>query len=126
MPRSRAALTRFASEQLGPKFGDRIASLIIARPSYGGHRLRAESLRFALEFLAARREEWRPPDGVFLPASGNVQLLWRAGRVRIIAQFQPDRVVWFSVMNEKELQLTGRVSPQEFAAEQRIREAVAR
>jgi hypothetical protein len=126
IPRSRVGLAQFASEQLGREFGDRIARLATTQPSYGGHRLRVDSLRCALEFLVAHRDEWRLPDGVFLPASGNVQVSWQAHRIRVIAQFEPDGVVWFSVLHDGQLRLTGRVSAHEFAAQPPIQEAVER
>jgi len=126
IPYSKIGLIQFATERFGRGFGQRIATLAAARPAYGGHRLRAGSLRFALDFLAAHHDGWRLPDGVFLPATGNVQVLWRSGRVRVVAQFQPDEIVWFSVIEDSQLQLTGRVPPREFAAQHRIQEAIRR
>lgn len=126
IPHSRIGLVRFAAERFGHEFGQRIATLADARPAYGGHRLRTGSLRFALDFLVAHQNTWRLPDGVFLPASGNVQVLWRVGRMRVVAQFQPEKVVWFSVLQDGQLQLTGRVMPHDFASQQQIQAAVRR
>ena len=122
IPKSRAALVQFATRRLGHAFGARIRALMEARPAYGGHPLRAVSLRFALGFLAAN--SWRLPDGVFLPASGNLQAIWRIDQTRVVAQFEPDDIVWFSVLEDGQLQLTGRVSADEFAAQPRIQELV--
>lgn len=124
MPRSKTGLIRFATMRLGREVGQRIATLAAARPAYGGHRLRTASLRFAVGFLVAHQNTWRLPDGVFLPPSGNVQVSWQVRRARVVAQFEPNEVVWFSVLEDGQLQLTGRVSAQEFAAQQRIHEAV--
>lgn len=125
-PRTKAGLIRFAGERFGDNFGRRIDRLAAALPAYGGRRLRVRSLRFALDFLAAHHNAWRLPDEVLLPASGNLQALWRSDRRRIVAQFLPDRMVWFTILQNRQPRLTGRVPPHEFAVQQGVQEAVRR
>lgn len=124
VPHTKAKLTQFASQRFSREFGHRIHTLATARPGYGGHRLRVRSLRFALDFLAARHDAWRLPDEVLLPASGNLQVLWRSDRRRIVAQFLPEGIVWFTVLENGQPRLTGQVPPHEFAVQQGVQDAV--
>lgn len=116
MPHTRAALVRFARRTFGPELGRRVARLADAVPAYGGTRLRVRSLRFALDFLAEHRDAWRVPDEVLLPASGNLQALWRIDGLRLVAQFLPEQMVWFTVLHDGRLRMTGREAPGDFVA----------
>lgn len=109
-----AQLVTFARQRFGTDFGDRVRVLSTARPAYGGQRLRARSLHVLLRFLDAQ-DHWRLPD-VLLAPNGNIQTQWRSGPRRIVAQFLPTDEVWFTVIENGQLRITGRRAPEAFVA----------